>query len=312
MPQTNEFYFNSADGSSKIYAKEWIPENGQPKAILQISHGIAEHIQRYDDFACFMTENGFLVVGNDHLGHGKTAVKSEECGFFANEQGWSKVVEDMHSLYSIEHEKHPDLPYFILGHSMGSFLTRTYIINYKNELNGVIISGTGQNPRLVVKAGRIFVCIEAKKIGIKGRAVMAEKLAFGPYNKKFKPVRTDYDWLTRKEDIVDNYVNDSFCGFVPSAGMFKDMFDGLLYISDKKNLAKMQKDLPVLFISGNKDPVGSSGKGVEKVCNSFLKSGCKDVSKKLYDNARHEMLNEVNRAEVYADVMAWLNSKLPQ
>lgn len=310
MLNINEFYFDSTEDEIKVYAKEWMPVNKNPKAILQISHGIEEHIQRYDDFACFMAENGFLVVGNDHLGHGKTSNSPEDCGFFAEKDGWNKVVKDMHTLYSIEYKKHPDLPYFILGHSMGSFLARTYIINYINELNGVILSGTGQKPRLVVKIGHYLADLEAKKIGIKAKAIRAEKLAFQSYNKKFKPQRTDYDWLTRREDIVDNYIEDPYCGFIPSTTMFKDLFDGLLYITDKKNLAKMQKDLPVLFISGDRDPVGKSGKEVKKAYSSFLKSGLADVSIKLYSNGRHEILNEINKSEVYNDILDWLNKNL--
>lgn len=311
MARINEFAFLSSNGIDKIHAVEWLPENGPPRAVLQIAHGIAEHIKRYGDFASFLAEHGFAVVGNDHLGHGQSC-KSPEClGFFAETNGWFTAVADMHLLYEAARKKWECLPYFLMGHSMGSFLARTYLTQYTGELSGCILSGTGQQSRALCSLGLAITNMEKARLGKRGRSKLVYNLLFGAYNNHFKPVRTPADWISRDTQMVDDYIKDENCGFIPTLGLVSDMLGGIRYITDEKNLLKMQKDLPVYFFSGEEDPVGSFGKGVKKAYASFRKAGCTNVSCKLYPGGRHEMLNETNREEVYEDVLRWLEKQMP-
>lgn len=309
MPSFNEFTFLSSNGKNNVFVRECVPD-GEIRGVVQIAHGIAEHSGRYVPFMEFLAGNGFVAVANDHLGHGKTAADESELCYFAPKNGWDLVVEDMDQLHRIEAAKYPDVPYFVMGHSMGSFLTRTYIIRHPNGLKGAIISGTGQNPGVVVSSGKLMAKLEIIDHGDKYRSPMLDKLAFGNYNKGYETVRTHSDWLTRDETIVDAFIADPLCGKVATAGLFYDLMTGLQFIWKTENLNKMNKAMPVYFFAGDKDPVGGNGENVKKVYNRFLKVGMQDVRLKLYKDGRHEMLNELNKDEVYADVLAWLNSKL--
>ncbi|HHU23428.1 MAG TPA: alpha/beta hydrolase [Clostridiales bacterium] len=309
MAGFNEFRFTSANGKTEIYACRWEPE-GHPRGIIQISHGMAEHIARYDHFAKYLNNKGFVVVGNDHLGHGKSAVNESELGYFGETGGWNFVVADMHKLRELTSKEYPDLPYFLLGHSMGSFLVRTCIIRYRNGISGVILSGTGQQRKAVIRAGEVVARAEVKKKGAKYRSQKLNDLVFGNYNEGFTYVRTVYDWLSRDEAQVAKYMKDPLCGYMPTAGLFRDMLGGLKYISSTRNLKRMKKDLPVFFISGDSDPVGENGRGVIRAYRHFLKAGMTDVTLKMYPEGRHEMLNEINRDEVYEDILTWIESKL--
>ena len=202
MPSFHDFRFLSTDGKHKVFARECTPD-GEVRAVLQIAHGVAEHIYRYAPFMEFLADNGFVVVANDHLGHGKTAENEQELCFFAEKDGWNDVVSDMDQLHKMTAAKYPDVPYFLFGHSMGSFLTRTYIIDHPEGLKGVIISGTGQNPAAVVAAGKLVAKLEMIDNGPMYHSPKLDKLAFGSYNKKYDHVRTNLDWLTRDEAIVD-------------------------------------------------------------------------------------------------------------
>jgi alpha-beta hydrolase superfamily lysophospholipase len=309
MAGFKEFRFTSTNGKTEIYACRWEPE-GPPQGIVQISHGMAEHIARYDHFAKYLNDKGFLVVGNDHLGHGKTAASKDELGYMGETGGWNYVVADMHKLRELTYNDYPDLPYFLFGHSMGSFLVRTYIIRYRNGITGVILSGTGQQRRAVIRAGEMVARAEVKKKGAKYRSQKLNDLVFGNYNEGFTCVRTVFDWLSRDEAQVKKYMNDPLCGYMPTAGLFRDMMEGLKYISSTRNLKRMKKDLPVFFISGDADPVGENGRGVIRAYRNFLKAGMTDVTLKMYPEGRHEMLNEINRDEVYEDILTWIESKL--
>lgn len=309
MPSCNEFTFLSSNGKNHVFVRECVPD-GEIRGVVQIAHGIAEHSKRYMPFMEFLAENGFVAAANDHLGHGKTAADESELCYFAPKNGWDLVVEDMDQLHRVEAAKYPDVPYFVLGHSMGSFLTRTYIIRHPEGLKGAIISGTGQNPGIVVSSGKLMAKLEILDHGDKYRSPLLDKLAFGNYNKGYDTVRTNSDWLTRDEAIVDEFIADPLCGKVATAGLFKDLMTGLQFIWKTENLNKMNKAMPVYFFAGDKDPVGANGENVKKVYNRFLKVGMQDVKLKLYKDGRHEMLNELNKEEVYADVLAWLNSKL--
>ena len=309
MPSFSDSSFLSANGTSSIRVRRCSPD-GAPRTVIQLTHGIAEHVERYDAFAAFLAEHGFLVVANDHLGHGKSAASDDELGFFSPVRGWDMVLSDMHTLYERTREEYPALPYFLLGHSMGSFLARCYLCKYPGGLTGAIISGTGQQPGFILAAGRAAGKLEIRRHGPSYRSKFLNDMAVGSYNKRIKPRRTEYDWLCRDEAVVDAYIADPLCGFIPSAGLLTDMLGGIQYMENPANVQKMDKALPVLFFAGDADPVGDYGKGVRKAYESFLAAGMQDVSLKLYPDCRHECLNELNKADVYMDVLAWLESKL--
>lgn len=302
-----EFTYPSTDGIHKIHAVEWLPE-GEPRAVVQIVHGVAEYALRYDPLARYLTEHGFLVCGEDHLGHGLTA-DDGKFGYFGPRNGWGFVVRDVRKLRKLEGEKHPGIPYVMLGHSMGSFLTRTYLIRWPGTVDAAVLSGTGQEAAPLVALGRGM----SGMIGsLRGRDYVSDlvyDMSMGSYNKPFRPNQTTGDWLSRDMERVKAFRDDPLCSFRPTVTMFRDMLGGIQFIGRKKNLAKMDKNTPVYFLSGDHDPVGSMGKGVEKVARMFRQAGCRDVTVKLYPDGRHEMFNEINRQEVMDDLLAWLESK---
>ena len=309
MPKCTEFRFPSSNGQNEIFVRLCEPD-GAPRGIVQIAHGVAEHSERYLPFMNFLAEKGFVAAADDHLGHGKSVRDESELGYFAEKDGWECVVKDLHTLHEKLVQDYPDLPVFLFGHSMGSFLTRTYLIKYPNDLSGAIICGTGQQSPALVAGGRAMSSIVCTFQGKKCRSNFLNGLAFGSYNKEFEPKRTICDWLSRDEAVVDAYMADPYCGFTATAGLFHDMMGGIAFISNKKNIAKMNKDLPVFFISGAKDPVGENGKGVQKAFDAFKATGMQDVTLKLYPDCRHELLNELCKEEVMGDVLNWIEAKM--
>ena len=309
MPTFKDFYFNSSTGKNKIHARMCVPD-AEPRAIVQIIHGIAEYIDRYDEFMSFLADNGIIAVGTDHLGHGKSIESEEQTGFFAYDNGWDYVVRDEEVLRLAMHENYPELPIIVFGHSMGSFMTRTLLIRYPDAFNAAIISGTGNQGAALVNGGLIMGNLVTGLKGAHHYSKFLNNLAFGSYNKIYENPKTEYDWLSRDEANVQKYIDDPLCGFIPSCSLFRDMMTGVKFITNKKNLTAMNKDMPVYFMSGDMDPVGECGKGVQKAYNNFLEAGMKDVSIKLYPGGRHEMLNEINKDEVYTDILAWLESKI--
>ena len=306
MATMNEFTFPSCDGVHEIYARQWLPE-GPVRAVVQIAHGVAEHIARYDDFMQFLTEQGIAVVGNDHLGHGRSTRSADELGYFGVEKGWNHVVGDIHRLHRKIKGEYPDVPVFLFGHSMGSFLSRTYAILNGEDLDGLILCGTGHQSKAMVSAGLTASALEIRRHGPDYRSEMLNDMAFGSYNKEFEHVFTPSDWISRERSVVDRYLADPYCGFLPTAGLFHEMMRGISYVTDNGNIRKMPKDLPVLFISGAADPVGENGKGVMRAYSAFIGAGMMDATLKLYPGARHELLNETNKEDVYMDVLCWLN-----
>jgi len=308
MPVLNEFSFSSCDCKNTIYVREWLPEI-TPIGVIQLCHGVNEHIARYDDFARFLASRGFVVAGNDHLGHGKSISGVEDLSYFGENGGWELVIGDMRKLYERLREQYHSLPIFIFGHSMGSFLTRTYIIRYHDGPDGVIISGTGHKSGPVLAAALMMANTEVRRHGARYKSRRLNDMAFMGYNSHFKPQRTEFDWLSRNTEIVDKYIEDPLCGQMSTAGLFRDMFTGIKYITNPKNIDRVNKDLPVYLMSGDNDPVGDYGKGVLHSYKEYLKAGLTDVTLKLYHGGRHEMLNELNRDEVFADILSWLMSK---
>lgn len=309
MPTFKDFYFNSSTGKNKIHARMCVPDT-EPRAIVQIIHGIAEYIDRYDEFMSFLADNGIIAVGTDHLGHGKSIESEEQTGFFAYENGWDYAVRDEEVLRLAMHENYPELPIIVFGHSMGSFMARTLLIRYPDAFNAAIISGTGNQGSALVNGGLFMGNLVTGLKGAHHYSKFLNNLAFGSYNKIYENPKTEYDWLSRDEANVQKYIDDPLCGFIPTCSLFRDMMTGVKFITNKKNLTAMNKDMPVYFMSGDMDPVGECGKGVKKAYNNFLEAGMKDVSIKLYPGGRHEMLNEINKDEVYSDILTWLGSKI--
>lgn len=300
-----DFWFDSC-GAGKIHGCRWSPE-GEPKAVLQIVHGIAEYIERYDGFAEFLTRRGFLVVAEDHMGHGQSIGSEGVQGYFTG--GWFNAVADSYHLLEMTKAEYPELPYVLFGHSMGSFMARTILCKYPDSgIDAAIICGTGWQPAFALPAVIKIVEGECKKVGETNPSARLQNLVFGGYNKRVEHPRTEFDWLTRDAKIVDAYIAHPLCGFTASTGLLRDMMTGILYIEQPKNLAAMRKDLPVFFIAGGDDPVGSYGKGVRKAADAFRKAGMTDVDVHIYPLCRHELLNEINREEIFGDILQWLSA----
>ena len=297
-----------SNGIGQLHCCRWMPE-GEPKAVLQIVHGIAEFIERYDDFAGFLNGLGYVVVAEDHMGHGQTVGAEGTQGYF--EGGWFTAVSDSYALLRKTKAEYPQIPYVLFGHSMGSFMARTILEVYPDSgIAAAVICGTGWQPRAILP-GAIGICqLACKKVGEKNTSDTLQNMVFGGYNKRVEHPRTEFDWLTRDAKVVDAYIAHPSCGFTATTGLLRDLLTGIRFIEQKQNLAKMNKDLPVLFIAGGDDPVGNYGKGVTRAAEEFRKAGMKHVACHLFPLGRHEILNEINRREVYDFTAKWLGEQL--
>ncbi|MDR3345339.1 MAG: alpha/beta hydrolase [Oscillospiraceae bacterium] len=300
----NEYRFPSQTGVGEIYARSFAAaDKSEVRAVFQIAHGMAEHGERYDEFALYLAEHGFAVYVIDHAGHGKSC-PPEDWGYFGERDGWSGVVSDSKLLTDIARNENPDKPVFFFGHSMGSFVARLYAERYGADLAGAIFCGTaGANPASGV--GIALAGLIAKLRGSHYRSALLDTMAFGAYNKRIENVRTKFDWLSVNEANVDAYVADLGCGFPFTAAGFRDVFTLLSKANSAQWYQNMPKNLPILLIAGAEDPVGSYGKGVTQVQKLLREGGAAQVDCKLYPGLRHEIHNEENRHEVYADVLAW-------
>ncbi len=305
-----EFYFDSRDGDHKIHAIKWVPEVAKPVCILQIVHGMSEYIDRYDDFARFLADKGILVVGDDHLGHGKSVRPGEPYGYFCKEDAPTVLVRDEHRLKKMIQEKYPGVPYLILGHSMGSFITRNYLMRYGSGINGALIVGTGMQSKPTLLCARALAAIEKVFCGAEHVSKLVDKAAFGVYNKRIKSPKTSFDWLSRNEENVRKYIDDPLCGFIFTVNGFQTLFKLIYDLHDTEKLKQMPANLPIFFLSGADDPVGNYGKSVEMVYQSFRAMGMENVQMKLYPKDRHELLNEVDKEDVYGDIYRWILQRI--
>lgn len=304
-----EFYFPSKDGLTQIHAIEWLPE-GDVRAVLQIAHGMVEFIDRYDRFATFLASQGFYVVGNDHLGHGKSVTDETQLGYFAEHDGNACVLGDMQQLREDTRAKYPDVPYFLLGHSMGSFLARQFIEVYGAGLAGAIIMGTGYQPMATLNLGVMLTSLLQKLRGGHYRSAMVNNMALGSYNAAFEPARTKNDWLTKDEAIVDAYEANPLNQFTFTVNGYQNLFRGMRFAQRQENLDKIPKELPILVVSGGDDPVGECGKGPETVAETYRKTGIRDVTLQLFPGDRHEILNELDREAVDQYLLQWLEAHM--
>ena len=307
MPMREDIWFDS-HGAGRIHACIW-QADGKPKAVVQVLHGIAEHVLRYEPFALFLNEHGIAVVAEDHMGHGQSGGEGCAQGHFAG--GWFAAIEDSLELMKLTKERFGDVPYILFGHSMGSFMARTILARYPDcGLSGCVICGTGWQPEALLSVA-IPLCRQiCKRQGEKTPSSFLQKLMFGSYNKRVEHPRTASDWLSRDNTVVDAYEADPKCGFIPAAGLVRDMLTGIRYIQRKDSLSAMDKKLPCLFVAGGDDPVGAYGKGVLQTAEAFQKAGMEQVTTKIYPLCRHEILNEINRQEVYADLLAWIEKMI--
>lgn len=300
-----EFYLPSSDGMHQLRCMEWIPD-GTIKAVLQITHGMVEHIERYREFCVWMAERGIVVIGHDHLGHGKTVSNREEFGYFGSKDGMTHVVKDIRRVTVYSKKKYPDQKLILLGHSMGSFLARKYLSVYKDGPDGFILMGTGAPPEALVSAGSLLAGSMRKLKGEMYRSPLLYKLSLGNYNAKFKPVKTPYDWLTRDESLSKDFGEDESCQFIFTTAAYQDFFRLILNVAKEEMAGHARTDAPILIISGDNDPVGDNGKGVRKVYERLHKAGVDRLEMVLYEGARHEILHEINRQEVFEDLYEWI------
>ena len=288
-----------------------LPE-GRPRAVLQMTHGMVEYIGRYEELARFLAGQGIAAVGHDHLGHGGTAATKEDYGYFGRPDGNRLLLDDIFAVtrWAKALPALAGLPWFLLGHSMGSFYARQYLCEHGGELSGAILMGTGWQPRAAALAGRALCHLLAAFKGWHYRSKLVDGMAFGSYNRSFAPARTSKDWLNRDGREVDRYLADERCSFRFTLNGYDSLFTGLARLRDKRLLAQAPKDLPLLFLSGADDPVGSRGKGVERAAQSLRDAGVRHIAVKLYPAARHELLLELNRQEVFADIQAFMEQHI--
>lgn len=310
MTDFQEFTFLSSDGHTQLHGAQWTPADRKPRAVLQIAHGVAEHILRYDDFARYLNDRGILVAGHDHLGHGKSLPEGGTPVYFGDGSTWNTPVDDVYVLHTRLKEQYPHLPLLLMGHSMGSFLSRTYLIRYPGTVKAAVLMGTGwQSPATL--AGGLALAGTLARRGAASTNATVTALAFGTYNKTFKPNRTEYDWLSADEENVDNYIADPLCGHDATVGLFHEMLWGIRFNQRPGNLRKMDRETPILLISGEDDPVGGMGTGVRQTYQAFRHAGVADCTLKLYPGLRHELLNEkAHRTEVYETIWNWMEARV--
>ena len=309
--RASEFTFNSCTAKNKIFTRLYEPDT-PPVAVLQIAHGMAEHSALYKPFCEYMAQRGMVVAVNDHLGHGRSVASGALYGHFGDRGGLYNVVEDVRNLQSILREKYPDLPYFLMGHSMGSFVAREFAAAYGASLTAAVFMGTSAGiPEGVWRAERAYLEMLKKSKGPRAKLPYLAQIVTGPYNRKFKPNRTDFDWVTSKEEEVDRFVNDPLCGFPLTVQGYIDLGALLHAVNTDEWYRRLPKKLPVYLISGENDPVGGMGKGVRKIEKKLRETG-HDVTMTLYPHVRHALVTEVNADRVFEDVYAFLAAHLPK
>lgn len=302
------FKFTDSDGV-ELNVYKWQPD-GKILGVVQLVHGMAENILRYDEFAKYLNNKGFIVYGHDHRGHGLTAKTKEELGYLADNEGFEWLVRDLYELMMKVKEENKGLPIYLFGHSMGSFVSQRFIELHGKEIDGLILSGSNGEPTKLTPLGILLANMEIKLFGRRHRSKMMNQLSFGGFNNKFKPNRTSYDWLCSVDSEVDKYIANKYCGFICSASFYYDLLRGLKTINKKDNFKAIPKDLPIYILAGDMDPVGFFGKGIINLHNKLKSTGVNDVKYKLYKNKRHEILNEDNKLEVMNDISDWLLDRL--
>lgn len=304
-----DIYYGSRDGHTRIHAVKWIPD-GEIKSILLLIHGMAEHIGRYDEAAAYFAERGILVAGNDLSGHGDSIPEDGMPGYFCEQDPATVLVRDVHRLKKLLQEEYPNVPILILGHSMGSFILRNYMFKYGTGIQGAIIVGTGTKKKIMIKCSIMLAGLQKLFLGDRHVAYLLDKLAFGDKSKIEASHRND--WLCTDHSVVEKYDADPLCGFVFTVNGFRTMLALIDRLNNDSNTAQIPKELPVLMVSGAEDAVGDCGAGVRRAYEKYVAAGMKNIKLKLYENMRHEILNETEKAVVYADIYEFINTVTEQ
>ena len=309
---TSNFTFLSNDGKTAVHAVKWTPDSENYKAILQISHGMVEFIERYIPVAEFLTSKGYMVVGHDHIGHGQSVATQEDWGYFCEGNPSDVLVADMHKLRTLIQEDNPDVPYFMMGHSMGSFMLRKYLATHNEHLRGAIIMGTGFIPENMTSLALKITAFVTKLRGSKYRSKLVQSLAFGADYKGFDMTgeKPEDSWLTKDVEIVKAYYNEPKCTYMFTVNGYKGLFEAVNFSCNIENARKLPKKLPLFIVSGAQDPVGGLGKGVKDVYDMYKEAGIQDLTYKLYEEDRHEILNEIDKQVVFEDLLAWMNVRI--
>ncbi len=305
-----EFYFDSRDGKNKIRAVRYTPEDGVVRCVVQLVHGMAEHVDRYEAFAESLTAQGFLVTAQDHLGHGKSVAEGGTYGYFCEQDPATVLVRDVHRLKKMTQSLYPGIPYIIIGHSMGSYILRSYICRYGTGIDGAVLMGTGMSSAAMVKFAKAVAAIQKTFCGSRHVSKFMDKVLFGAYNKRIENPETDVDWLTQDKDCVQKYLTDPLCGFTFTVNGFSTLFELTDRIGKKENLDKIPKALPVYLLYGENDPVGQYGKGVQRAYQHLQNAGLTNLQLKMYPGDRHELINEPDREMVIRDICDWINSTI--
>lgn len=308
-----EFYYDSRDGISKLHAVRYTPDGEEDvRCVVQIVHGMSEYVERYEEFAEYLTSKGIVVTGEDHMGHGKSVGKDGKFGYFCEQDPATVLVRDVHRLKKATQAIYPNVPYILMGHSMGSFIARNYMFRYGTGITGTIIMGTGMPDKKLMAVSKAVAGMQKAFLGSRHVSELINKLAFGKYNAEIPNSRTDFDWLSRDTARVDRYIADPLCGFTFTVNGFATLFELIMRLHQPENLERIPNKIPVLFVSGTADPVGDYGKGVSRAHESLRSAGLENLQLKMYEGGRHELLNETNRSEVAQDIYRWIEETVLQ
>lgn len=305
MYNSSREIFIEGNGGKRIFLRVW-DNITNAKGVVQIIHGMAEHSERYSDFAKYLNGQGYIVYADDHRGHGRTVEGEDKCGYLG-EDGFNDIVEDENIITEYIKKEYPEIPVYIFAHSFGSFIGQEYITRYSKNINGIILSGSAKQDGIDVRLATILAKLQRAIFDEKKEAKLIDKMSFGSYNNKVEKPQNKFAWLTRDTKEVDKYIEDELCGFVSSINFYYNFFNGLNKLYDMEKLKRINKDLKILVISGDKDPVGKYGKSVEKLYKQYVDLGIKEASLKLYKDGRHELLNETNKEEIYSYIGKWIS-----
>lgn len=304
-----EFFFPSADGKTQIHCTEWTPEQRHFFGVLQIVHGITGHMGRYEPIAEFFTDRGFAVIGSEHIGHGYSIAEDAPPMYFGGAGSWEYVLEDVRSCRVIAGEHFGDLPHCLLGFSMGSYLVMDYLIRYPGTIDAAVLAGMGSSSLVMMTFCRFIAKLEERRVGETKSTPLIQRMLFDRNNRLFHPVRTGMDWLNSDENAVDAYLSDPFCRRQVTCGLFRELVDGMVLAGSQRRMNQMDSHTPLLLLSGDSDPVGRQGKGVKQVMRKLERSGCEDVTMRLYPG-RHDILREKCSGKVLQSLCDWLDVKM--
>ena len=303
-------YFKSSSGTDNIAYYIYQPLIN-PKGVIQITHGMCEYIERYEEFIAFLCNSGFVVCGHDHLGHGKSVLNDDYLGYFAHKKGWQYLVKDTVQMSKIIRRQYHDLPLFLIGHSLGSLTARVAVSKSGYLYNGIILLGA-LNTKIKVDAAMAMADTIRRVSGDMCRSEFIEKIIYGFTNIKIDDPVNKFGWLTRDDELVYKFYDNPKCNFIFTASAYCDLIKLFMYATDIKCIESTPKEKPFLILGGEADPIGQWGKGPRELVSVFESAGCTAVEMKLYEGARHELLNEINRNEIYNDILKWCEKHIEE